>query len=193
MRRQHRELLEERMLDGKSRIYILKCGNFKKRKAEHKVEFKEGHIIFHGHACCTSLTAVMQEFNLANGNVALQGCAYLANLVMRVSRSGEYVKTGYSSKKRTSEMVEAEDAGLPPAIYLEVQLIADRRRDHHADFGSKNTGEFGKWPLEPLHVGIVRRARHAIELNHKRNIEKMQRVAHRLREKGVKIDERYGY
>jgi len=193
MRRANMHTLEERQLDKGSRFYAVRCGDYKKRKVEHRVEFlKNGIVVFHGHAQCTSPKALMQEYDLQNLGESRQGCSYLAQLILQVTNSSNYANAG-GRGRRTSEMVYAEKMGLPTSIYLELMLIADRRRPYkflHVPQG-KSAGWEG--PMGPLEKTIGKRLEYSLTAARERLMVKLRLVYVRLRAKGVTTEDRYYY
>lgn len=190
MRRQHREQLRELGKYDSSSTYTIRCGEHGKRKAEHTVEFRRGLIFFHGHGSISSPKALLQEARL-QGIEDLQGCLYLASLLLHAVKSEEYKKVvGYRHSKRTGAMVTAEKVGLPPEIYQEIILVADRRLDHRDSIQAgrvQKTGMFGPTEMRPFPEYIAKRAHVAAELRHQRERDKIARVMERLRKKGVKL------
>lgn len=190
MRRQHREQLLELGKYDSSSTYIVRCGEHGKRKAEHTVEFRRGLIFFHGHGSISSPKALLQEARM-RGLEDLYGCLYLADLLLREVKSTEYKKPfGHRHTRRSGVMVTAEKAGLPPEIYQEIILVADRRVDHRGDFLAgrvQKTGMFGPTEMRSFPEFIAKRAHAAAELRHQRERDKIARVTERLRKKGVKL------
>lgn len=194
MRRQHQEQLRELGKYDSSSTYMIRCGEHGKRKEEHPVEFRRGLIFFHGHGSISSPKALLQEAGM-RGIEDLYGCLFLANLLLREIKSTEYKKPfGHRHTRRSGAMVTAEKVGLPPEVYQEIILVADRRLDHRDSIQAgrvQKTGMFGPTEMRPFPEYIAKRAHAAAELRHQRERDKIARVTERLRKKGVKLTVAY--